>query len=296
MILSKGTTLPYLYDYKDGKIKQGLKIGCEFDNWYNYKQGSLDGIVGHDNVGKTFFSTWIQLVLSVQHGIKWCIWSGENKPGQLVRDMVQMLAGTSFLDLGHDQIRMYSNYIEQYFEFVDNKKLYKPSELLKIFENSDADACWIDPYTGLDRSMGYADNYHFLNECRHFCNVTNKTLYINTHPVTESGRISNQYPKGHEWEGMLKAPRKADIEGGKPFSNRLDQILVCHRLTSHKEMRFYTMVTVEKVRDKETGGQQTFHEEPILFEYNFGNGFRCNGVDPLEKYRNIKNQKTIWKN
>ncbi len=295
MILSKGTTLPYLYDYRDGKIKQGLEIGCEFDNWYRYKQGSLDCIVGHDNVGKTFFSTFYQLALSLKHGIKWCIWSGENQAGQLVRDMVQMLAGTSFLDLSHEEIRRHQTTIEQYFDFIDNRKQYKPHDLLKIFEDSDANACWIDPITGLDRSMAYADSYKFLNDCRHFCNSTGKSLYINTHPVTESGRSSNQYPQGHNWAGMLKAPRKSDIEGGKMYANRVDQILVLHRLVSHKEMQFYTMATVEKVRDKETGGKPTFHEEPILFEYNFGNGFLCNGVDILKEFRNKKTNK-LWKN
>lgn len=295
MILSRGTTLPYLYDYRDGKIKQGLKIGCEFDNWYRYKQGSLDCIVGHDNVGKTFFSTFYQLVLSLKHGIKWCIWSGENQAGQLVRDMVQMLAGTDFLDLSHEEIRRHQNTIEQYFEFIDNRKQYKPHDLLKIFEDSEANACWIDPITGLDRSMAYADSYKFLNDCRHFCNSTGKTLYINTHPVTESGRSSNQYPQGHNWAGMLRAPKKSDIEGGKMYANRVDQILVLHRLVSHKEMQFYTMATVEKIRDKETGGKPTFHEEPILFEYNFGNGFLCNGVDVLKEFRNKKINK-LWKN
>lgn len=293
MILKKGTTINYLYDYKDGKIKQGLGIGCDLDNWLRFKYGTFNLLVGHDNVGKTYWSSWYQLCLSMRHGVKWCIWSGENRAGQLMRDMVQMLAGTDFLDLSHTDIRAYSNRIEQYFDFVDNTELYTPQDLLQIFKESDADACWIDPFTGLDRSMAYSDNYKFLNDCRHFCNTTGKTLYINSHPITETGRASHQYPKGHQWEGHLRPCRKSDCEGGKPFCNRTDDIYVLHRLCSHKEMRFYTMVTVEKVRDRETGGQQTFHDEPILFEYNFGNGFKCNGADPLKEFRNLKN-KDLW--
>lgn len=295
MILSKGTTLPYLYDYRDGKIKKGLTIGCELDNWYRYKQGSFDCWVGHDNIGKTFFATWFQLVLSVQHGIKWCVWSGENQAGQLVRDMVQMLAGTDFCDLSHEEIRRHQTRIEQYFEFVDNRKQYKPDDILKVFQDCEADACVIDPITGLDRSMTYADSYKFLNDCRHFCNSTGKSLFINTHPISETGRSGNVYPPGHNWAGMIKAPKKSDIEGGKMTANRVDQILVMHRLVSSKEMQFYTMVTVEKIRDKETGGKPTFHEEPILFEYNFGNGFKCQNVDCLKEFRNDKTN-TLWKN
>lgn len=293
MIEEKSSALDYLLSVKDGKIKMGLGIGCELDNHLRFKPKQLNMILGHDNVGKTYFVTWYFLVLAVQHNIKWCVWSGENQSGQIMRDMVQMISGTSFKELSHQQINSWATYLSQYFEFVDNRNLYKPKQLLAIFEKSDCNACLIDPYTGLDRDMGFDSNYKFLNECRHFCNSTGKSIYVNTHPVTESGRQGNIYPEKHEWSGHLRPPMKDHVEGGKAFLNRCDDMLVIHRLVKHESMKFYTMVSVEKVKDTDTGGQQTELDNPILFEYNYGLGFRQGGNDPLKKYREHNNQTKI---
>ena len=205
-----------------------------------------------------------------------------NKTGTILRDMVQMYCGRSFKSLTVKEIRNYSMYLEQYFDFVDNSKLYKPNELLKIFQDSDAQICLIDPFTGLDREMGYESNYRFLNQARQFVNQTQKTLYINTHPTSESGRNGNLYTDG-EWKGHLKPPLKDHVEGGKAFLNRIDNMLVIHRLIKHEHMKFMTMVNVEKVKDQDTGGKITGLNNPIMCEYNSGLGFKIEFIDPLAK-------------
>jgi hypothetical protein len=168
---------------------------------------------------------------------------------------------------------------------VDNSKLYKPEELLAIFGNSNADACLIDPFTGLDRDMTYEGNYKFLNMARQFVNNTGKTIYINTHPNSESGRSGNLYPEQHHWKGHLKPPLKDHIEGGKAFLNRCDDMFVIHRLIKHKDMKFLTMIGVEKIKDMDTGGKHTELELPVLCEFNRGLGFTIGGIDPLKKHR-----------
>ena len=91
----------------------------------------------------------------------------------------------------------------------------------------------IDPFTGLDRQMTFEGNYMFLNEARQFVNRTGMSIYINTHPNSESGRSGNVYPDNHEWKGSLKPPLKDHIEGGKAFTNRCDDMFVIHRLIKH---------------------------------------------------------------
>jgi len=285
MIEAKGKTIPYLMDYWDGKIKQGLGIDCELDNYLRFKRANLNLILGHDNVGKTYWINWYFLTLAVKHKIKFCIWSGENSSGQIMRDLITMYSGKKINELNMLELQTYARRLENYFEFVDNAKMYNPDDLFTIFENCDADACLIDPYTGLDRKMDYAGNYEFLNKARHFCNTTQKALYINTHPTSESGRSGNLYADNHEWSGHLKPPLKDHIEGGKSFLNRCDNMFVIHRLIKHSTMNLYTMVNVEKIKDKDTGGQLTPMNMPILCEYNFGFGFKVAGVDPLQGKR-----------
>ena len=179
-------------------------------------------------------------------------------------------------------------YLEQHFDFIDNSKLYKPDELFKIFETSDADACLIDPFAALDRDMTYTGNYQFLNTAREFCNKTGKTVYVSTHPNSEQGRAGNLYPEGHEWAGHLKAPIKAGIEGGKAFLNRCDDMFTVHRLVAHPKMKFETMITIDKIKDRTTGGECTNLNDPLLFSFNNGLGFTMGGIlehDPLIGYR-----------
>jgi hypothetical protein len=295
MIETRGKNIEYLLDVKSGKIKQGLAIGCELDHYLRYKPANLNLILGHDNVGKTYWVNWYFLTLAIQHKIKFCIWSGENHSGQILRDLITIYSGRKISDLNDLEIMTYAQRLEHYFEFVDNAQMYTPDDLFSIFEQSDADACLIDPYTGLDRKMDYAGNYEFLNKARHFCNRTKKSLYINTHPTSESGRAGNLYPDNHEWGGHLKPPLKDHIEGGKSFLNRCDNMFVIHRLVKHETMKMYTMVNVEKIKDKDTGGQLTQLNIPVLCEYNYGFGFVISGVDPLNGLRAkpINQQTTI---
>jgi len=292
MKLSNGHQIEYLLNYRHGKIKQGLAIGCGLDEHIRFKPKQLCIILGHDNVGKTYWINWYFLSLSVTHDLKWIIWSGENQSGQIIRDLIQMLSGRKFKELLDDEIRRYSNRIDQWFTFLDNSILYKPEELLKIFEESDANGCLIDPYTGLDRDMTWESNYRFLNMTRQFCNRTGKTVYINTHPTTESGRTGHLYPEKHFWHGHLKPPLKDHVEGGKAFLNRCDDMIVIHRLIKHETMRFFTLINVEKIKDTDTGGKLTLMDAPLLFEYNNGLGFTNEGIDPIKPYRNKKESPT----
>ena len=285
MLINKGSAISYLQAYKEGKIKLGLETDCALDDYFRFKRKQLNIILGHDNVGKTYWFEWYMLVLALKHGLKFCVWSGENSTGQLLRDMIQMYKGRNFKDLSLNEIRSASAYLEQFFTFVDNRKLYKPEQLLEIFKDVDCDACIIDPFTGLDRAMNYEGNYRFLNICREFCNITGKTIYVSTHPNTESGRSGNLYPENHEWKGHLKPPLKDHVEGGKSFLNRCDDMIVIHRLIKHETMKYETMISTEKIKDKDSGGALTELNMPLLFNFNSGLGFTIQGVDPLKKLR-----------
>ena len=53
MLVKKGSELTYLENYRKGKIKAGLGIGNNLDNYLRLKQAQLNIILGHDNVEKT---------------------------------------------------------------------------------------------------------------------------------------------------------------------------------------------------------------------------------------------------
>jgi len=284
-MLSKGIHTKYLLDYKHGRIKQGLEIGCALDDHIVFKPKQLNIILGHDNVGKSYFVFWYFLTLALKHDLKFCLWAGENQYGQIMRDLIQMYTGIPFKELDDKHITSYSTFLEQYFDFIDNSKLYTPKELLEEFRKTDADCCLIDPFTGLSREYGYEGNYEFLNMARQFVNETGKTIYINTHPTSESGRAGNLFAKGHMWEGHLKPPMAAYVEGGKSFLNRCDDFITIHRLVKHETMKYVTLISVDKIKDTDTGGKHTLLDEYIFCDFNRGLGFEIESVNPLSKVR-----------
>lgn len=283
MLSSNTESLKYLFDYKDGKIKKGLGIGCILDDYYVYKQGEFNMFLGLDNVGKTNWIIWYLTALSKKYEKKWCIWSGENKVGQLKRDIIQFWVGTNIKELKKSEIENYHTIINKYFYFIDNRKLYDHKQLLKIFEETECDGGFIDPFTGLNHNRRVAQfdrNYQICNDVREFCNRTKKTIYISIHPQTEAAR--RVYPPDHPLNGHIQAPRKADCEGGQVFPNRVDNFLCLHRLVAHKELWMQSEVYIYKIKDKETGGKPTNLAEPLRFDYNSGLGFTIGGNNVLK--------------
>lgn len=295
MIENNNNITKYLQDYYDGKIALGKDIGLgRLDASIRFKPHQLTIINGLDNVGKTIWMLWYFLALSKKHGLKWCIWSGENKSGQLIRQLIQFYTGCKLQDLELKDVFRYEMELSQYFTFVDNTNFYKLEDLLKVFENTDSDGCLIDPFTGLDRDFTHAGNYDFLNKCRDFCNRTNKSIYVNTHVVSEAARRT--FADGHQWAGYPFPPSKSQSEGGQPFGNRTDDFITIHRLVGHPTMNYKTLIYVRKVKDTETGGMVTPIDEPLEFDFNAGLGFTLDGQNPLNNAVHIDKLDDIFPN
>ena len=285
MILPKGHSDKYLKDYRDGKIPMGLGLDCVLDDNFLHKHGQLNFILGHDNVGKTYFIEWYFLALAMAHGLTFTLFMDENHAGKVFRDLIQMYMGKKFMEMTESEIQQGTEFMERHFKLIDNTNRYTPTELIKLFKESNTDIQLIDPFNGLKTPLQYGSNYDVLNELKMYTKTTNKTIYINAHPTSASGRRMAEYPKDHDWAGHIMPPVKADIEGGKPFANKADDFLICHRLTKHSNLWKYTMIEVDKIKDSDTGGKPTNLGIPIMIDYNYGLGFIVGGVDVLARER-----------
>ena len=58
MILNSGHSTKFLNDYRDGKIQKGLGLNIDLDNYILFKRKQLNIILGHDNVGKSYWFEW----------------------------------------------------------------------------------------------------------------------------------------------------------------------------------------------------------------------------------------------
>lgn len=283
MILAKDHSDKYLSDYRKGEIKKGLAIGCDdLDNHLRYVQGQLNMINGHDNVGKTVWMIWYYLCLSVKHGLKWDIYSAENKPEMLERILIEFYNTKKLTEIKEDKYYSSRAFIREHFNFIDFKGFYKYEELFDAFGSTNSDGALIDPYSGLNQNFGYEDNLRFLNESRNFVNNTNKTLYVNTHINTEASRLVwGNDAKDSSLVGYSKAPNKSHSEGGTRFSSRSDDFITIHRYLGHPIYHFNTMIYTRKIRDTEKGGKVMPINSPVYFDWNHGCGFTCEGQNPL---------------
>jgi len=77
----------------------------------------------------------------------------------------------------------------------------------------------------------------------------------------------------------------AYVEGGKSFLNRCDDFITIHRLVKHETMKYVTLISVDKIKDTDTGGKHTLLDEYIFCDFNRGLGFEIESVNPLSKVR-----------
>lgn len=160
-----------------------------------------------------------------------------------------------------------------------------------VFEKKKYFAVFLDPYNAIQYEQTPKSNYTFLDELRKYQMKQNTSFHISMHISTDKAR-NNIYSPMDSLEifdgqmiplnGQMKIPRKNFVEGGQPIANKLDDIMIIHRVMKLEEIKNYTMISIEKVKVNRTGGMVTF-EKPILLKKT--EGFMTftdrNGINPL---------------
>jgi hypothetical protein len=79
-------------------------------------------------------------------------------------------------------------------------------------------------------------------------------------------------------------PHAADTEGGAALYNRADNFVTLHRKIKSQTDWMITEVSVDKVRNGETGGKPTRQGSPCLLRMNRGLEFTdINGILPFNR-------------
>ena len=301
----------YLQQVKDGTLPMGLTTGCpSLDEHFLLKEGNFVMINGTDNVGKTKFIWYLQLIAAMYHG--WCgiIFASENTLGSFMRSMIQFYWGkqltrSSNFAMSETEYKIAKDFIESHFvQIKAQEDLYNYKDILNMIKkvkNKDPkyNHAMIDPYNSLKIDLsGYSKlnthEYHYeaLSELKAFGHQHRFGLFINHHAVTAAARAKDgekKYPL---------APNKADTEGGVKTANKADDFLTIHRITQHPTDWMITEVHVRKIKETETGGRPTSLDMPVKFEmYRGGTAFlerlEMGGrpVDPIQAWHNSREPK-----
>ena len=290
-----------ILDIKYGRVKEGLKMGIpDIDEYIRFKSGGFNLLIGHANVGKTTIITYLFTVWAIKHDLKFLIWSSENSSQGLVRKIIEFKMGVPIQEASDERINKAVKWCDTHFKIIEVEDLVTYKQLLKqAGEVKDAwnyDALLIDPYnslakdTQLMRGVGSHEyDYQVASEFRLFAKKRNIAVYLNAHGVTDS--LRRVHPKGHEYEELPQPLGLAGVEGGGKWGNRSDDVICIHRYTGSATDWMYSHLHVLKVKETETGGRCTPHNEPIRLRMSKNNvGFEFMGKDILHSKKSDVNE------
>lgn len=283
----------YINTHRNGTFKMGLSTGWpELDKYFRFKPEHLVMILGHDNVGKSTLIWFLACVSAFIHGWKWIIFTGENRTGFVKKKLMEYYIGKPVSKMTDEEFYSSKRWVNDHFSIIKNEDVYNYADMLsmakELLKHKKYNAFLIDPYNALFKKTTNEHQYDYaaMLEFRVFIKQTGCSIYLNMHAVTEA--LRRLYPKEHEYWGYPMPPNKADAEGGGKFSNKADDFLVFHRMTSHPSEWMYTQVHVSKIKESESGGSPTFKDQPFKLTLSKGAcGFEDEeGFNPILSKRN----------
>lgn len=250
----------------EGYTMQSVPYAFELDKYAPAKLGQVTAVVGHPNIGKTTVLLYLFAKL-MKSRAKVLVYSAENRISALHKQVARFYSGKPNVD--EDllmSIRSNIQYIKHEKHFSYKEMLTQATYLLDA--GFEYDFFLIDPYNSLrihnpDRLNMHDYHYAACDEMRIFTTATNKSIFLNTHTVTEAQRAKLDI-NGHK-----PAPQDSDVEGGGKFINKADDTMVFHRQIRSKIQgeKYITEIHVTKVRNQEYGGSLTEYDSPIRVKF-----------------------------
>ena len=272
----------YLELLRQDKIPQGKGLGIKLDDHIRFKEGTFNCILGHANVGKTYWLLWYLLCLSVKYNLKHLIYSSENTVNGIKRNLIELLMKQKVKRLTSNELKNAKEFIETHFDFIDTSKAYDLEEFMKEVQKLKRyDTLMIDPHNSFIKPQGInAHDYDYLmaTKLRLFAKKFQTSIYLCIHAATEALRKTH---KEGAYLGLPIPPNMSDAEGGGKWGNRADDFIVIHRYPAHETSWMYTEIHVKKVKETETGGMPTFSNNPVLFKLENGTYFTCESINVI---------------
>jgi hypothetical protein len=284
----------------DGTFKIADSTGFEkLDEYWRFKDASLDMVLGHDNTGKSVL-TWFLAVLDCYFNNKsYIVFAGENNVGMLKYKLMEFYAAKPIKKMGVLERNEAMSWVEEHFAIIRNDLAYTYKDMLamgkKLLKKKQYHRFIIEPYNVLHKESNNEHQYDYkaMLDMKLFITQTKMGITLNVHAASEA--LRKTYGKEHEDFGYAMPPNKADAEGGGKFPNKADNFMVVHRMADHPEKWMWTQIHVQKIKEMETGGKRTFKDSPYKLKLQIdGAGFEDEyGFNPIRDKRKMPTQSTI---
>lgn len=265
----------YLDQARRGDIPLGNQLGwVSLDPYYRLKKNSFDYWLGVENIGKSTLISSIMVASKVLYGDKWGISSPEALAEATRKNLIEAQAGKEIKGMTSEEYQSYLKDSRENFLIIETKEYYSVDQILEygkvLYQKYGITYFVIDPYSFYAGSGNYALDLEMLSKIRVFCQNYCSVIVVD-HTNTEFTRDRKNYDKS----GYLMMPSKYDAAGGNIKVNKCDNFLCFHRIINHQDDQIErTMqISVQKIKDKSTGGKPHRLDEWSELEWDTRDGF-----------------------
>ena len=261
----------FMRKYRAGLIPLGLPFGYhDMDKYLLLKEGEFYATLSHSHTGKTTLNLWLMFLAAYQYDWGFVIYTGENRTASIKMRIIEFYVGKKIKDIPEYEFQHAFKWLNERFFLVNNDSMYEYTELLKYAESvskyHSIKGLFIDPVNALKRDTRvnrYDYDMEMYTDMLLFTKRTNISIFLSLHTRTEAQRNRNK-------DGNQLMPFPADADGGAILYNKVDVFVTMNRDIQDKERYMFTEIYVNKMRNKETGGDVTPKGSPITLRFDWG--------------------------
>jgi len=257
----------YIHRFRLGLIPQGLPLGhTRLDDHILLKEGEFYAILGHSHIGKSTLTLWFLFLSALKYGWNFMLYCGENSSASVKIKLMQFLIGKRIQNFTEYEQKLSLKFVEDHFYLLSSNTLYTYKDILshavKLAEYKSLKGIFIDPYNSLKMELignasKYTYDYEAYSAMLTFTKKYNISLFLSVHTTTAAQREKDN-------QGNQVMPHATDAEGGSALYNRCDNFITIHRKIKDNNEFMYTHVSIDKVRNDDTGGRPTPRAEPVI--------------------------------
>lgn len=277
----------FIYRFRAGLIPMGLPFGYQdLDPHLRLKEGEFYASLAHSHIGKTTVNLWLIFLSAIHYNWNWMMYMGENQSASIKMKLMEFFIGKKVLDMSDLEHNVSLKFVDEHFFILSTDNMYTYGEILEhakvLMEYKSLKGVFIDPYNSLKMELTAAKNkyiydYEAYSEMLNFTKKYNTTIFLSVHSTTGSQRERDN-------EGNQKMPHASDTEGGAALYNRVDNFVTLHRKIKSADEWMFTQISIDKVRNQETGGSPTRQGNPCILRMNKGLEFvDINGLLPFDR-------------
>jgi hypothetical protein len=269
-----------VYKYIE-KIEYSHKEQCQCIRVSN--EDSLyitDNYIPTHNTALTF---WLIFLSSFKYDWGWVVYTGENRTASVKMKMVEHYIGKKIKDCSEAEFQEALKWVNERMFFINNDSMYSYDDLLKYTEKvskfHSIKGLFIDPINALKvkGSNKYDSDMEMYTDMLLFTKRTNISVFVALHTRSQSQRERDN-------NGNQLIPFPADADGGAVLYNKVDIFLTMNRNIQDPQTWMVTEIYVNKMRNKDTGGDTTPRGQMIKLKMNKGIEFTDeNGWLPIKR-------------